>query len=90
MALRAQQVTVSATPVMLTVADLDHRDGSSIAVQAPSGATLYIGGDATVSASTGWPVAAGQSLALDLQAGEVVYGVLMTGTDTAYVLRSGV
>lgn len=77
-------------PVKLTAADLDHRDGNSIAIQAPAASTLYIGGDTTVSASTGWPIAAGQSLALDLHAGEVVYGVLTSGTATAYVLRTGI
>lgn len=89
MALKTAQVTVGTTPVQLTGPDLDHRDGNSIAVQAPAAATLYIG-DATVTSSTGWPVAAGQSLALDLNYGEIVYGVLETGTGTAYVLRTGV
>jgi hypothetical protein len=90
MALKTAQVTVGTTPVLLTGPDLDHRDGSSIAVQAPSAAALYIGGDSTVSSSTGWLIAAGQTLALDLEPGESVYGVLMSGTGTAFVLRTGV
>jgi hypothetical protein len=90
MTVKAAQITVGTIPVLLTGADLDHRDGSSIAIQAPAAANMYIGGDNTVSASTGWQVAAGQTLALDLEPGEPVYGVLMSGTGTAFVLRTGV
>lgn len=90
MALKTAQISVGSTPTQLTGVDLDHRDGNSIAVQAPSSANLYIGGDGTVTVSTGYLVAAGASVALDLNAGEQVWGVLSTGTGTAYILRTGV
>lgn len=69
--------------------DYDTRADSSLAVQAPASATLYIGA-ADVTPVTGWPVAAGQAIAVDIQGGERLYGVLATGTGTAYVLRTGV
>lgn len=89
MALQTAQVAVGTTAVELTGVTTDRRADSSIAVQAPAAATMYIGA-AGVTASTGWPIAAGQTLAVDLQSGERLYGVLASGTGTAYVLRTGV
>jgi hypothetical protein len=90
MALKTTQVPVTATAVKLTGTDADCLPGSGIAIQAPSGATLWIGGDNTVSATSGFPVAAGTTQPMDLLPGEDVWGVLASGTGTAYVLRTGV
>lgn len=88
MALQAAQVAVSTIAVELTSrAATDPR--SSIAVQAPAAAALYVG-PAGVTAATGYLIAAGQSIGLDLGPGERLYGILASGTGTAYVLRTGV
>jgi hypothetical protein len=84
-ALQTAQVSVSTTRAELTVEDFG---ASSIIIQAPAAATLYVGGSAVTSAN-GFPIAAGQALSLDHE-GERIYGVLASGTGTAYVLRSGV
>lgn len=89
MAISTAQVAVSTTAAKLTSTPTDSRAGSSIAITAPAAATLYIGGSG-VTSTTGFAVAAGASVSLDLQSGEDVYGVLASGTGTAYVLRSGV
>jgi len=80
--LGAAQVPVSTVPVLLAAA------GESVQIQAPAAAVLYVGGDDTVSAATGYPVAAGTSLPLGQFAGAEVWGVLASGADTAYVLRT--
>lgn len=85
MALQTEQITVGTVPVELTVRDFG---GSSIIIQAPADATLYVGTPA-VDTATGFPIAAGQALSLDLT-GERLYGVLAAGSGTAYVLRTGI
>jgi len=88
-AISTAQVAVSTTAAKLTSTPTDSRAGSSIAITAPVAATLYIGGSG-VTSTTGFAVAAGASVSLDLQSGEDVYGVLASGTGTAFVLRTGV
>lgn len=85
MALQTAQITVGTTPVELTVRDFG---GSSIIIKAPDGATMYIG-TANVTPTTGWPVAAGEILSMDLD-NERLYGVLTSGSGQAFVMRTGV
>jgi len=83
----AAQVAVSTTAALLS-ADGDG-GGASILVQAPNAAILYVGGSAVTSAA-GFPIPAGQSLAVDLPgANDQLYGILASGTGTAGVLRVG-
>lgn len=89
MAVQTAQITVGTTAVELTGSQTDSVAGSSLAVRAPSTAEMWVGA-AGVTPSTGWPVAAGQSLALDLTGDERVFAVLASGSGTAYVLRTGV
>lgn len=70
-----------------TVATLLAGEGDAVTVEAPAAAILYLGGPG-VTAATGFPLAAGQSLPLTQFAGAAVYGVLASGSGTAYVLRS--
>lgn len=79
--LGAAQVPVGAAPVLLATA------GETVTVQAPAAAALYLGG-AGVTAASGFPLAAGQSLPLTQFAGAAIYGVLASGSGTAYVLHS--
>jgi hypothetical protein len=88
-AISTAQVAVSTTAAKLTTTPTDSRAGSSIAITAPSAADLYVGGSG-VTSSNGFRVVAGATLTVDLQSGEDLYGVLASGTGTAYVLRSGV
>lgn len=88
MALLTRQVPVGTTAVELTSRPVTD-PSNSIAVQAPAAATLWVG-PAGVTAATGFPVAAGQTLALDLGPGERLYGILASGSGTAYALATGV
>lgn len=86
MAVVAAQVAVSTTAVKLS-ADSDS-GGASLLVQAPAGATLFVGGPG-VTAAQGFPVAAGTSLSVDLPIFDELYGVLASGSGNAAVLRVG-
>lgn len=92
MAIDASSVTVGTSPTRLTSqSDADVNPwASSLAVALPAGgSTVFVGGPA-VTTSTGFPLAAGSSLALDLAVGDEVYAVVASGTQTVNVLRSGV
>lgn len=80
------QVALSTTPARLSGPAVGTYQ--SILVQAPAAATLYVGGSDVTSAN-GFPVAAGQSLAVDLLPHDELYGVLASGSGTASVLRLG-
>lgn len=86
MAVVAAQVSVGTTPVLLS--QDDDRGGSSVLVQAPAAAILFVGGPGVTSAS-GFPVPAGQTLAVDLPDYNQLFGVLASGSGTAAVLRVG-
>lgn len=90
MAISSAQVAVSTTATELTAGLIESAGSrSSIAVQAPGALTLYIG-PAGVTSTTGFAVQPGMTIAVDLEYAERLYGVLASGTGTAYVLRSGV
>lgn len=88
MAVVAAQVAVSTTPVSLST-DPSAGNGSSVLVQAPAAAILYVGGPGVTSAA-GFPIPAGQSLSVDLAPFDELFGVLASGTGSATVLRVGV
>lgn len=85
MPIKSRQVTVGTTATLLTTQTLHW---TNVAVQAPSGAVMYVGGS-DVTTTNGFPVAAGASMAFDLE-GEDIYAVVATGTGTAYVIERGV
>ena len=87
--LQTQQIAVGTTATLLAGTPGTDITGFSVVVQAPADATLYVG-PASVATATGFPVAAGTTITGDLEAGEALYGVLASGTGTAFVLRSGI
>lgn len=89
MAVQSAQIAVSTTAAELTGGLIESANqSSSIAVQAPAAAALYVG-PLGVTSATGFPIAAAQTFAFDLEYGERLYGILATGTGTAFVLRTG-
>jgi hypothetical protein len=89
MSIRSAQVSVGTTPKPLGSLEADHRNGNAIAVTAPAGADLYLGGP-DVTSTTGFRLAAGGTASLDLSPSELLYGVLASGTGTVFVLQTGV
>lgn len=101
MTLSPRVVTVATTPTLLSMPQADAMPGASLAVKVPTGGqTVFIGGvDVTAAgAGQGWPLAAGESLYLDLNdaqvgvlaATETVYGIVAATTQAVNVLSSGV
>jgi hypothetical protein len=69
--------------------------GNTIIVKVPAGGvTVYLGGAAVTADTTagtgGFPLAAGDSLAITSAEGEALYGIVATGTQSVNVLRQGV
>lgn len=90
MAVQPARITVGTTATELTAPTTDAAYGSSILVGGPTvTVTLYLG-DAAVTAATGWPLAAGATLPITLDAGERLYAAVATGTTVVPVLRQGV
>lgn len=88
MTVAAEAVTVADTATALNA--VDSTSPLSLIVSVPSGGvTVYVGAS-DVTTTDGFPVAAGESLSVDLQSGEVLYGIVATGTQAANVLRTGV
>lgn len=84
MALSAERVTVAATATALS----DGTPGRVI-VSVPTGATAsVILGGSDVTATTGFELVAGATLTVYVDSGEVLYGIVATGTEVAHVLSS--
>lgn len=87
MAITTQQVTVGTAATELTSTDRGGRDGSRILVT-PS-ADVFVG-NAQVTASNGYRVAAGGTFSDDLGVGERLYAVVASGTATVSVYQGDI
>ena len=86
----AVSVTTTATRLD-TVSETDDRAGSSIAVYNNGASTVYLGAANTVTAATGYPLAAGEHYAQDLQdATKSLWGIVASGTVEVRTIESGV
>jgi hypothetical protein len=74
-------VTLGASTVQLPTAPLPYRRAISICNNSTS-ATVYIGFDVGVTTGTGWPIAPGSAISLDINGDVKVYGASdSAGTD---------
>lgn len=90
MALSHGIVSVTTAATLLSTASAG-RDGQTVLVQNPSGgANVYLGGTGVTSASYGYLLVAGSAFAIDLQAGESLFGVVASSTQSVSVIRQGV
>jgi hypothetical protein len=87
MGFTAERITVAATPTLLS----SNATAGGLLVRNPSasGASIYIGGAAVTSAA-GFEIAVGESLPVTTAPGELLYGVVASGTAVVHVLRGGV
>lgn len=83
MAVSVSRVTVTTSPTALNAED----SGNGELTVLNLGGQVYIGGD-DVTASTGFPLGAGQRMTIRIDALDVVFAVHETGTSTVAVLRS--
>lgn len=99
MALAQAQVSVSTTATLLSGTETDDARGQTVVVQNPSTSVDVFLGTASVTSSVyGYVLKASSStagnqlnaVAITLQAGETLYGIVASGTQTVNVLRTGV
>ena len=90
MALDPRAVSVATTATRIdTSSETDLARGSSVAVYNNGAATVYLG-DADVTTSIGYPLAAGAHFAIDLDPAEALYGIVASGTVEVRVLEAGI
>jgi hypothetical protein len=90
MAITHGVVSVGTTATLLS-AIVAGRDGQTVLVQNPSGAAnVFLGGEGVTSTSYGYLLVGGSAFAIDLQAGESLFGVVASSTQSVSVIRQGV
>lgn len=88
MAASASIVAVTSTAGLLTAADADRSAGQRAVLKNTGAATVFVGGSG-VTTATGYPLAVGDILNLELSEGGALYGIAAT-TGTVAVLNTGV
>lgn len=90
MAVVAERVDVGTSPTALNGSDgSDYRSGKSLLIRNRATVSIDVGG-ADVAATAGFELAAGESISIALEPGEVVYGIVAAATARVDVLRQGV
>ncbi len=91
MAVDSAQVSVGTTATALNAAETGGVAGARLVVKLPSGATasVFLGGS-TVATTDGFELTAGSQVTVELAGGELLYGIVASGTQSTHVLRSGV
>lgn len=90
MAVASSQKTVATSATLLTSAATDTVSGASVLLcNRHASASAYIG-KVDVTTSTGFELKAGESIALDIDGAEALYGIVASGTGTVHVLEVGV
>jgi hypothetical protein len=83
-------VSVTTAATLLSSASAG-RDGQTVLVQNPvGGADVKLGGAGVTTNSYGYILGGGTAFAIDLQAGEGLYGIVASSTQSVSVLRQGV
>lgn len=89
MAVEGAQVSVGTTETELTGSQTDTIAGQSLVAINKGAASVFLGGTG-VTTSTGFELAAGESVSLDVNQGEQLFGIVGSGTQDVHVLRIGV
>lgn len=93
MAVKSAQVTVGFTATLLSSTEPGDRnaapDGQSVAVSNPTGGVSVFLGGPDVTTANGYLLGAGEKTSVDLLGGEALYGIVGSGSQLTYVLRSG-
>lgn len=86
MTLDSLTVTVANAATLIAECPADD-DDVTVQVTVPSGGQTVEIGDSGVTFGTGTPVSAGAAVAIDLERGEKVYGIVSAGTQVVRVLK---
>lgn len=85
----SQAVAVGTSAVALSATETDSSVGQSLLLTNKGAVELVLGGSGVTSA-TGYRLAAGASVTVQLGSGDALYGVVTSGSTTVDVLRTGV
>jgi hypothetical protein len=87
---QTEQYSIGTTPVQITPTPMPDRNSIGFkAICTTSTDTIYIGNNAGVTTSTGYPLFTHDTLELDLQGGETIYAVATSSGQTLCVLELG-
>lgn len=90
MAVTSAQVTVGTSATALSAAETDSRSGEQLRLLNSDATNAVFIGPAGVTTATGYKLLAGATIgAIELDAGETLYGVVAAGTVVVHVLRLG-
>lgn len=84
---QTSQYAIGTTAVQLTPVPLANRSSASIRIQAANNVAVYIGNDASVTPSTGYPLYDRDSLELDLTPTSTIYAVSTIAGQVVAVLE---
>jgi len=90
-AIYTSQTSVGTTATLigpLHSGSADNQAGGSVAFYNP-GPTAVVIGNASVTTSIGFTLPSGATFQADLQLGELVYGIVASGTQTVQTLETG-
>jgi hypothetical protein len=84
----ASSISVTTTPALLIPSSLTDRSG--LVLKNYSGSTLFVGFSASeANSSTGYPLAVGEALGMDVAAGVAIWGVTSSGSSDVRLLEAG-
>jgi len=88
MAATATRITVSTTATLIATGDVA---GTSVVVRIPAGGnTVTIGGSDSVTTSNGFDLVSGESLSVELDSGEQLYGIVAASTQVVHTVANHV
>jgi hypothetical protein len=85
--LSASRVSVTTSATLLATGT-DNQDSVAIKNPGSNTAPVFISGSSSVTTGTGFEIAAGETLVLDIDSGETVYGIVTAIPQTVHVLRN--
>lgn len=88
MALNARRVTIAVTATRIDAADTSNATPRQLRI-ANAGAAAVILGPATVTATSGYSLAAGANITVELDSTETLYGIVAAATEVVHVLETG-
>ena len=89
MSVTAAQVSVATSATALNAVDSDDSPFNSNLFRNKHATASVFLGPSTVTTANGFELAAGEAVSVDLRGGEILYGIVATGTATVHVLRAG-
>lgn len=88
MGISHERVSIGTTATLISALAVG-RDGQTVAIQNPTGSTVYLGGPGVTTSSYGYELGAGITFSIEMRHNEQLYGVVATGTQTVNVIRQG-